>query len=134
MLPVLREPRLDLSGVSAVTPIAAHERRHKTKPLRHPVPQRCEMSGFAHEYLVAGRKRVHERAFPRARARRREYDDGCPGLENRLESGKHFLTELLKVRPAMVDRGAVDRAQNALGDVGRTWNLQEMTTAAIGHG
>jgi hypothetical protein len=55
------------------------------------------------------------------------------GFEYLLESGQHFLAELLEFRAAMIDGCVIDRAQDAVGHIGRAGDLQEMASARHGY-
>jgi hypothetical protein len=91
------------------------------------------MARFVHEHAIAGRKRVHERRFPRARTGSRKNHHRAFRPEHLFQASEHFLTKLLELGAAMVDRRPIDRAQNALGYVGRTGNLQEVAAAGVRH-
>ena len=52
-------------------------------------------------------------------------------VEEKLTADReHRLAELGELGPAVVDRRRVDRAQDAIGHIGGTWNLEEV---AAGH-
>ena len=134
VLGVGRQPRFDRGGIGAVAPVAGDELGHQAELLRHRVPQRREMSGLAHQYTVAGRQRVDERGFPRAGAGCGKNDDRRFGFEDLLQAGEHFLAELLEAGAAMIDRRVVDRAQHAVGHIGRARDLQKMASVDSCHG
>jgi len=49
-----------------------------------------------------------------------------PSLKYELHALQYFERERSELRPAMVDRRRIDRAQYAIRDIGRAGNLQEM--------
>ena len=49
------------------------------------------------------------------------------------QPSRNVLAELRELRPAMVEGGAVDSAQNAVGYVGGAGDLQEMTAWPMFH-
>jgi hypothetical protein len=53
---------------------------------------------------------------------------GGSRFEDRLQAREHCSSELLELRPAMVDGGVADRPQDAVGHGRGTQNLQEMAT------
>ena len=55
------------------------------------------------------------------------------GLEHVLHAGQHFLAERREVGPAMVDGREVDRAQDAVGHVGRARDLEEVAAGGSRH-
>ena len=92
----------------------------------HVFPKAGEMPGFEHQNAVAGRQHIGKGGFPGAGARGGEKENMPAGTENRLDTGKRTLAQSLEFRPAVVDRGAIHRAENAVGDGRRTGDLQEM--------
>ena len=99
----------------------------RPEPLGHLLPQRREVAGLGHQHAIARRQRVDERRFPRAGARGRVDDDGAVGLEHLLHPGEHRLAQRRRTPgPRWSIVGVVDRAQHAVGHVGRPGNLQEM--------
>jgi len=100
---------------------------------RHLVPQRGEMAGFEHQDALARRERVDERGFPGAGARGGIDHDGRAGLEHFFQPLEDLQPHGAEIGATVVHRSAVDRAQNAVGDVGRPRDLQEMASAPVGH-
>ncbi len=92
----------------------------------HLLPQRGEVAGLPHQHQVAGRQRVHQSRFPRAGARRRIDDHRLFGLENLAHAAKHLLGQRVELGSAVIDRRIIHRPQDAVRDVGRPGNLQEM--------
>ena len=128
---VRAQPLLDLGRSCAVAPVAGHEVDDELQPLGELLPQRRELAGLGHQHAIAGRQRVDQRRFPRAGAARGIDDDVLFGLEHLLHAGEHGLAELAELGAAMVDRRMVDRAQHAVGHVGRPGNLQEVATGGM---
>jgi hypothetical protein len=124
----------DRLRVGAVAPVAGKEFGFQSEPRGHSLPQRGEVSGFRHQYALAGREHVDERGFPRASARRRIDDDlAMRGLEDALHSREHRFAQRCELGPAVIHGRKIDRAQNALGHVGRPGNLQEMSASVARH-
>ena len=89
------------------------------EPLGHRPPQRREVAGLEREHAVAGRERVDERRLPRAGARAGVDDDRPARPEHPAQAVEDLEPERGEVRPAVVDRRRVDRAQDAVWDVRR---------------
>jgi hypothetical protein len=51
-----------------------------------------------------------------------------PGLKERTHAVENGTSEHGELGTAMIDDRRGHRAQHPIGDVGRTWNLQEMAT------
>lgn len=64
------EPRLNLLEVGAVAPVARNEVDVEFELVGDAVPQHRELTGLAHQYLVAGLQGVDDRGFPGAGPRR----------------------------------------------------------------
>ena len=92
------------------------------------------MAGLDHQQLVAGGETVHQRRFPGAGARGRVDHHRLPRLKYVLEAFDDFQAELAELRSAVIHGGVVDGAQDAVGHIGRSGYLQEMTTTVEGHG
>ena len=131
--PVLGEPRLDRRGIGAATPIRRQHFGHEAEPRGHLTPERSEPPRLAHQNAVAGRQRVHERGFPGARARSRIDDHRRGGLEDRSDLGEHLTAERAELGAAMIDGRLRDRAQHAIGDIGRARDLEEVSAARVAH-
>ena len=125
---------LDRLGIGAAAPVAGDELDLEPELRRHLLPQRGEMAGLVHQHAVARRERVDERGFPGAGARRGiDHDFALRALEDALHSGEHFLADRAELRAAVVHRREIDRAQHAVGHVGRSGDLQEVAAGASGH-
>jgi hypothetical protein len=131
MLGVLLQTRLHLVSRHAAPPVGGDELDLQFQLVGHLAPQGGEVAGLDHDDPVAGRERVDERGFPGARARGGVDHHRLLGLEDLADVAQHLQAELLELRAAMVDGRLVDRAQHAVGDVGRTGNLQEMATGGV---
>jgi hypothetical protein len=57
---------------------------------------------------------------------------GILRLEDPLDPLEDLLAERLELRAAMIDGRTVDRAQDAIGHVGRAGDLQEMSAGRHG--
>src|SRR5262249_18522154 len=97
------------------------------------LPQRGEMTGLAHQHAVAGRERVDERRFPGAGSRGRVDHYRLLRLEHRLEAFQDLEAHLAELGSPVVDGRLVDRAQDAIRNVRRTGNLQEVASALVCH-
>ncbi len=134
VLAVLFQLRLDRRRIDAAAPVGGNEIDREAEFGRHLVPQGSEVAGLEHQHAIAGGERIDERRFPGAGARGRIDHHGRLGLEHRLQPFEDFQTHLPELGAAMIDGGAVDRAQDPLGDIGRPGDLKEMASAAIRHG
>jgi len=124
---VLLQVLLDDGGVGAGAPVAGNELGLEAELLRHGLPLRRELAGLDHQHAVAGRQRIDQRRFPGAGAGRGIDDDRIGGLENGLDAVEAALGELGEFRAAMVDDRRIHRPQDAVGQRGRPWDLQEVT-------
>ena len=123
----------DAVRVDAVTPVALDPHDLEAEALGHRTPEGGEVSGLEGQDAVARGERVDQRGLPRASARRRVDDHGAAGLEDRPKAAEHLEAEPREVRPAVVDRRRVDRAEDPVGDVGGPRDLQEVPPAAEAH-
>ena len=124
---IVDEPRVHSLRIDAVAPVARHELDAQPQPRRHVAPQRREMAGLEHQHGVAGRQRVDERRFPGASTRRGVNDDRARGLKDSLEPLEHGAAEGREVGTAVIDRRLRHGAQHAIGHVGRSRDLEEMS-------
>ena len=87
------------------------------------------MAGFAHQDFVARAQSVYECRLPSTCARGWVNDDRLFRLENTSNALKDRFSECLKFGSSMVNRGVVHSPENSVGNIGRTRNLQEVSTA-----
>ena len=99
----------------------------KPSLLRHVLPLRRELAGLDHQHAVARRQRIDQRRFPGAGAGRGVDDDRIGGLENGLDAVEAALGELGEFGTAVVDDRRIHRAEHAVGQRRRPWDLQEVT-------
>ena len=130
---VFPQLRLDCRRIGATPPVGRDELRREAELDRHLLPQGGEVAGLEHEDPVAGRERVDQRRLPSAGAGGRIDHHRLLGLEHVLEPVEHLEAEHAKLRPAMIHRRHVDRAQHAVRHVRRSGDLEEMTAGAMGH-
>ena len=123
---VLAQARFDGRGIGAGAPVGGDELGLEADAFRHLLPQRGELAGLHHQHLVAGRQRVDQRGFPGAGAGGGVDDHRIGGLEDGLDAFQAFLGELGEFRPAVIDDRRVHRAQHAVGDRGRSRDMQKM--------
>ena len=119
----------DRGGVDAVPPVAGNE---STCSPSFTAMSRHSMANWPVSTIstrVAGRERVDERRFPRAGARARIHDDGAAGLKDALQALDRLTAERGERGSAMIDGRLRDGAQHAVRHVGRTRNLEEVSTA-----
>ena len=128
------EPRLDSRGIDAATPVAGHVLDRDAQSLRELLPERRKMPGLEGEHAIARRERVDERRFPGARAGSAIDRDRRLRAEDPLHARDHVLGEREEIGSAVIDGGAVDRAQHPVRYIGRTGDLQEVAAAALRHG
>ena len=136
------QPCFDQVGLHATAPargrrqlvvlaLVADDFRLQAEPRRHLDPQRCEVAGLVHQYLVAGRQHVAERRFPSPGARSRIDDHRMPGLENLPDAGQHLQPERGELRTAVVDGRQAHRPQDPVGHRRRSGDLQEMAAGGM---
>ena len=77
-------------------------------------------------HAIARRERVHERRFGGAGAGRGKDDDRTGGLEDRAQPFEDFSRQRGELRPAMIDDRMIHGAEDPIGNVGRSWNLEKM--------
>src|SRR6201996_3618463 len=142
MLAVGAQPRLDEIGLYPPPP-ARRRRQFRILALprnefagyaqarRHLLPERREVAGLVHQHVIAGTQGIGQSGFPGAGAGSGINNDGVPGLEYLLDTTEDFEAERREFRTAMIDGRQTHRAQNAVGDRTRTWNLQEMPPARM---
>ena len=123
VLAVGRKPRLDLSDIGAAPPVARHEIDVQLEFFGDAEPQHGELAGLGHQHLVAGRKRIDDRGFPRPRPRRRIDQYRLLGAEHALRGRHYRKAKLGEFGAAMIHAGHVHGPQHPVGDVGRSWNL-----------
>jgi hypothetical protein len=89
----------------------------------------AELAEAGDEHFVARSKRVGERSFPGAGAARRE-DDDLPlfGLEDSLQPLVKRQGQLGEVRGPMILHGDMHRPQDAVRNIGRAGNEQEIAS------
>src|ERR1700736_4521631 len=89
----------------------------------------AKLAEASDEHLVVRSKRIGERRFPRARATRRK-DDDPPlfGLEDLLQPLVKRQSELGEVGRSMILHGDMHRAQDAVRNIRRARNEQEITS------
>ncbi len=129
------KPRLDLLEIGAMAPVARNELDVELELVGDAAPEHGELAGLAHQHLVAGLQRVDDGGFPGAGAGRGIDDHGLFGAEHALHAGQHGKADLGEFRTAMIETGHVHGPQHPVGDVGRSWNLEEMPSSMHGrHG
>src|SRR6185437_10138362 len=130
------QPALRLGRVDRMAPIARHELDLQPMSLGHDAPQRRELPGLEGEHLVARRQRVEQRGFPGAGARGGKDRHRSGGLEQPAHAGANRLAQLDIVGPTVIDDRVVHRASDAIGNVARSGDVEEMAAAPhhLGHG
>ena len=91
------------------------------------------MTGFERQHAIAGREGVDQCRFPRPSAGRGIDDDRTTGAENRFDPLQYVAREFGEVGSAVVDGRLRDRVQHPVRDVGRSRDLQEMSSTVSGH-
>ncbi len=115
--------------IGAVAPVAWNEHDIELKTLGKPLPKACEMAGFAHQDFVARAQSVYKCRLPSTGTRGWVNDDWLLRLENASNAFEDRFSECLKFGSSMVNRGVVHSPENSVGNIGRTRNLQKVTTA-----
>ena len=131
-----RDPRaagFERRRIDAVPPVSGHDLDVEPDPPRHLGPAPGELADVERQHPIAGRQRVDERRFPRAGARRGKDHDRPGGLEDPLRALEHLASERREFGAAMIDGRLRHRAQHAIGRVGRSGDLKEVTSALV-HG
>jgi hypothetical protein len=123
----------DRFGIRAPAPVGRNDDGIVAEVLGQLGPERGELTGFGDQHLVSWRERVDERGLPGARSRSRIDDHRLLGLEDLLQIGEQLPAERAEFRPAVIDRGPIDCAQNTVRHVRGTGDLQEMAAAGITH-
>ena len=123
---ILAQLRLDCFWVRAHPPIGFNEDRIEAELRSHVLPECSELAGLEHEHAVAGRKRIHERSFPRTSPGRRIDDDRVLRLENGLDAVEYAPRKTCELGTPMVDDRHVHCAQDAIGQWRGSRNLQKM--------
>ena len=103
----------------------------QAQPPRQPRPQRGELAGLVHHHMVAGAQQIDQGRFPGAGAGRRIDHHRMDGLEDALDARRQLQAQGAEFRPAMVDGGQAQRAQNAVRHRAGAGNLQEMMTRGM---
>ena len=91
------------------------------------------MAGLEHQHFIAGRKGVDEGSFPGTGAGSRIDHDGVHRFEDRLQPLQNRACELGEFGTAMIDDWTINRPQDPIRDVARTWDLQEVSTGPGGN-
>ena len=95
----------------------------ESESARHVGPQVAELAEACDENLCAGIETVRERRLPATGARRGEEERmSGDGFENRLQAVKASACEAREVGRAMILRGNRHGAQDAIRNIGRTWD------------
>ena len=131
MARIFLQAHLDGGGIGRLAPVATHEFRFDTKLVGHLLPERSEVAGFPHQYRVAGRQCVDEGGFPSSGTGCGIDDNRLFCLENLANGPQDLFCQRVELRPAVVDRRMIHRAQDAVGNVGRPRDLQEVTAAGM---
>src|SRR5205823_13531731 len=120
------EPRLDVDLRRAPAPVAGRVVDLQAEALRDLLPYEREVARLANQHAIAGRECVDERRLGRARPGFGNDDDGPGRLEHALKPLEDLGGQPGELGPAMIDDGLVHRTQDAIGDVGRSWNLKKV--------
>ena len=128
VLTVLGQDRLDAVHGRSLAPLHVDDVHPHPVPLRQVDPQVAELSVARREQTVAGRQRIDERRFPAAGPRRGK-DEWLAGggLEHLLQVAEQAGRQVGERGRAVILHGAVHRAQDPLGHVGRSWDEEEIT-------
>jgi hypothetical protein len=124
---VLAESRFERVRIDAVPPVARHDLDVEPEPARdlHPVPGK--LPNVESEDTIARRQRIDQGGFPGAAARGRKDHDRPGGLEDPVQTFEDGTTEGGELGAPMVDRRLRHRTQHAIGCVGRSGYLKEVT-------
>ena len=125
------EPGLHDHRIDAAPPIARDEVNLQPQPASHLAPQRGEVTGLEHEHGIAGRECIDQRRLPCAGAGSGVDDDGPGGLEDLPEALEYLQRQPRKLGAAVIDRRMIQRAQDPIGDVGGSGNLQKMAATGM---
>ena len=132
-VPVLPEALLDGAGVGAAAPVSGNELWHEAEADGQVLPQGGEVAGLDHQHPVPRGQGVDQRGLPCAGAGGRVDHHPAGGPEDPLHPRQDPAPQSGEARTAMVHGGMVHGPENAVRDVGRSRNLEKMTTGVL-HG
>ena len=84
------------------------------------------MAGFLHQNPIARRKRVDQCRLPGAGAGSRKDDHRLAGAKDPLKTLEQAQGQRAESRTAVIDGRLRNGPQNALGNIGRAWDLEKM--------
>jgi hypothetical protein len=128
VLTVLGQDRLDAVDRRALAPLHVDDIHPHAVSLRQVDPQVAELSVAGREHSVAGRQRVDEGCFPPAgagRGKKKRLARGGP--EHLLQVAEQAGRQVGERRRAVILHGAVHRAQDPVGHVGRSRDEEKIT-------
>src|SRR2546428_8145900 len=92
----------------------------------------AELPDVKRKHAVVGVQGVDNGGLPSAGAGAgKQHDLTGTSLEDLGEPGGDFRDQSRKLRPTMVGNRPIHRAYDALGHIGRPWDLQEITTRHV---
>src|ERR1700677_1945127 len=133
MIFVGSQTRFYIGRDSAVSPVAGQVFDLDTKIFGYLAPELRKVACLKHQHAIAGRKRVDDSRFPRARAGTRVDHHRTARLKDRAQAFQNLYSELREFGTAVVNDGSVDGSQNAVGNVRRTRDLKKVA-AGVNHG
>ena len=130
---VRHQPLFHRCRIHTMAPITGHELRLQLQASREIEPEGRELASFIHQNPVTRRQCIHQRGFPRARARCGINDYMVVRLKDLLDICQKTPRHLAECRATMIHRRIVNRTQHAVWNIGRPRNLQKVSPACISH-
>src|SRR3954454_3847127 len=130
---VRRKFFLHLRRIHSVAPVTRDHFDRQTKISSHFGPKAGKLACLKCQYAITRAKRVHQGGFPSSRRRRRIDDDWALGLEDQLQTRETIPAELAEFGAPVIDGRTFDRAENAVGNIGGSWYLKEVSADLMSH-
>jgi hypothetical protein len=130
---VFDEACLHLYRIHAMTPVAGYELHVQTPAPPHGLPQSSKVPGLERQDFVPWRERIDDARFPGPSAGTRKHQHGIGGLKDCATAVQNVLSELRELGTTVINDRPIHGAQNAIRNIGGTWDLQEMSAGAVFH-
>ena len=134
-MPGVRGQRgLHAGDINAMAPVGGNRPDLDLQRAGHLRPFVGEITGLQQQDRVARRQQVGQRRLPRAVPRAGIHEQTVLGTQHALHPLEARVIDLAEVRVVEVDRRPVNRAEHAVGDVGRAGVGEEMPAAGLRDG
>jgi hypothetical protein len=114
-------------------PVAGDKIDNERQPLGQLAPKSGGMAGLEHQYFIAGRKVLTRAASHVPVPESRIDHDGVHRFEDRFQPLQNRGSEPGEFGTVMIDDWTINRPQDPIPDVARTWDLKEVSTGPGGH-